>query len=60
MIGASTKSIGSIATKEFEPNEATIGSSSMVTNDSYAVRKAPQLSVCRWSLKALHFPGRLG
>ena len=45
MLGASTSSIGSTATKGFEPGEATTGVSSMVADDSYEVRKAPQLSV---------------
>ena len=45
MLGASTSSIGSTATKGFEPSEATNGASSIVTDDRYEVRKSPQLSV---------------
>ena len=45
MLCTSTSSIGSTATKGFEPSEAMIGVSSMVADDSYEVRKAPQLSV---------------
>ena len=45
MLGASTSSIGSTATKLFEPGEATTSVISVVRNDNYEVRKAPQLSV---------------
>ena len=45
MLCTSISSIVSNATKGFEPGEATTGVSSMVADDSYEVRKAPQLSV---------------
>ena len=45
MLGASTSSIGSTATKGFELGEAMTGASSTVIDDRYEVRKAPQLSV---------------